>query len=106
MGSRRFRVHAEGDFILWVHDSVIDVVDDEWRRTFFNLETPSQIVRHLALNLFVHARPLNALDGWADQPPGNAHVVMYDPLLTQDWEFEVEELGRTGAHESLRGETR
>jgi len=75
----------EGTISIYVQieldSAVIDVVDDEWRSGLYNLRTPESIAEHIAGNLIRGAR-LSMLDGWADQPDGNARIV------NEDWRFD------------------
>lgn len=75
MAKRRFLVEISGEAIIELDDAVIDVVDDEWRSVFYELRTPEEIAEHVAHNLIVNKWSLSSLDGWADQPDGNAKLV-------------------------------
>lgn len=57
-----------------IAQEVIDVVDDEWRATFYDLEDEEAIVAHIATNL-LRRRRLFSLDGWADMPDEAARVL-------------------------------
>ena len=83
---RVFRLTFEIECQLELKDEVIDTVDDEWRSVFYNLETPEDIVDHIARNL-IQKRKLSHLDGWADQP--NENVVFY---LNDWWRVDCEEI--------------
>ena len=96
MGKRRFKLHFSmfGEYVdsgvIELDDAVIEAVDDEWRAQFYNLHTPERIAEHIGFNLIINRQPLSDLDGWADQPNGNARVLEWPDLI--DWEIEVEEV--------------
>jgi len=50
-----------------IHQDVITQVDDEWREMFYDLNTESEIVDHIAFNLLSGFR-LSQLDGFANLP--------------------------------------
>lgn len=83
MGDVEIQSAVEGEAILELVDSVINVVDDEWRSCFYKLYSAEDIAEHVAFSLiFRRARlstlgraRLSALDGWGDQPNGNARIV-------------------------------
>jgi hypothetical protein len=83
--TRKFKVKI----IVWgelqLDEAVIDVVDDEWRSSLYDLHTPEEIAEHVAHNLQRGAR-LSMLDGWADQNDMNAIFDEYD------WEVYAEEV--------------
>ena len=58
-------------------DSVIDVVDDEWRKDLYNLKTAEEISEHIGYNLIINDLVLSQLDGWADQPDTNAEIIFH-----------------------------
>ena len=78
MGKQTFEVDVTTTVILELDDAVIEVVDDEWRKTLYNLRTPLEIAKHIAYNMVVNDASLSRLDGWADQPDGNARIVQRD----------------------------
>lgn len=75
---RMFHVRIDGWATIELADEVIDVVDDEWRRYLYHLDTPDEIASHVAYNLLVNRGSLSQLDGWAEQPDENAKVVEVD----------------------------
>ncbi len=84
MDKQTFILNFSGTVILSIDDAVISAVDDEWRATFYLLETPEEIAEHLAYNAVANHANLSSLDGWADQPDKN--------MVAQiEWdEFEVQ----------------
>ena len=98
MAKRQFELHFSkyGENVDWalieLDDAVIEAVDDEWRSMFHNLHTPEEIAKCIGVNLIVNHQLLSSLDGWANQPDGNARV-LYWPDLT-DWDVEVKERER------------
>ena len=58
-----------------IHPDVFAQVDDEWREMFYDLNTESDIVDHIAYNL-MKGRTLSQLDGFANLP--NEYAVMED----------------------------
>ena len=65
MAKRKFEVSFEGTAIIELDDKVIDVVDDEWRKQLYALQTPNEIAAHVGYNLVVNCAQLTQLDGWA-----------------------------------------
>lgn len=49
-----------------IDDTVIDTVDDDWRRTFYNFIRPQQIAEHIAFNMVVNDLKLSDIDGFAN----------------------------------------
>lgn len=84
MGKRKFRVSFEGEAVIELDDAVIRVVNDEWRASFYQLVTPEDIAKHIGYNMIVNNAALDDLDGWADQPEGNAQV-----LRQPEWEVDA-----------------
>lgn len=73
---RRFRVMIET--VVEVEDALIaDVLTDEWRERFYPLRDPGDVAAHLAFNL-VQGRSVESLDGFADQAPSSASLVVMD----------------------------
>ena len=58
------------------------------REVVSNLRTPESIAEHIACNLIRGAR-LSMLDGWADQPDGNAKMTVEDWQV--NWMDEIPE---------------
>jgi len=48
---------------------VIEQVDDNWRKVFYDLRTPNEIVEMIAYNM-LQGRSLSRMDGFADLPDG------------------------------------
>lgn len=96
MGKRRFKLwfcmfgRGVDQAIIELDDAVIEAVDDEWRAMFYKLRTPEQIAGHVGFNLIVNRGRLSMLDGWADQPDGNACVLEWPDL--DGWDIEAEEI--------------
>jgi hypothetical protein len=72
MSKREFEIRFKGIAYIKLDDQVIDVVDDEWRKSLYKLYTPEQIAAHIAYNFIFNSGRLSMLDGWADQPDSNA----------------------------------
>lgn len=51
------------------------VLTDEWRRQFFDLQSPEEVAEHLAYNLAQH-HELKLLDGFADKE-GQARMIEF-----------------------------
>ena len=81
MGKRKFEITVICTAVVELDDSVIDVVDDEWRAALYDLNTPEEIAEHVGINL-IRGRRLCYMDGWADQPDENAK------LTYSDWQIE------------------
>lgn len=85
--TRRFLVTFEAQVEIALDNSVIDVVDDDWRKHLYDLKTPEEIAEHIGYNLVINQWSLSNLDGWADQPNRNARVIS-EP----EWEVSAEEI--------------
>lgn len=59
--------------IVKIHPDVIAQVDDEWREMFYDLNTESDIVDHIAYNL-LRGNRLSQLDGFANLPDDYAEL--------------------------------
>ena len=66
--------------IIELDQAVIDAVDDNWREHLYPLHTPEEIAEHVAGNMIVNNLKLSQLDGWADQPDGNAKIISWPNL--------------------------
>ena len=73
MSKRRFKLTLEVEVDLWIDDKVIKAVDDEWRKSFYQLYTPEDIATHITINLMSGYR-LTHLDGWADMSDRDAVI--------------------------------
>jgi hypothetical protein len=82
--SRTFEIKLTIYATLVLNDKVIDVVDDEWRDSLYNLYTPEDIAEHIGRNFILNADHLSSLDGWADQPDSNAHLSIDDEDITAE----------------------
>jgi hypothetical protein len=80
MSKRRFSITFEVKAEIELDDRVIDVVDDEWRASLYDLHTPEDIAEMIGRCL-VKGWRLSSLDGWADQPDSNAI------LLDDEWDI-------------------
>jgi len=87
---RYFRIELEGEIVVGIDQQVIDVVDDEWRETLYQLYTPEQIAEMVGYNMGVNRWFLSQLDGWADQSDENAKL-----LNMEIWTENVEEIEET-----------
>ena len=55
------------DVKIKINKVVIAQVDDEWKKTFYDLDLSEEIVEHVAYNL-LQGRRLSQMDGFADLP--------------------------------------
>ena len=51
-----------------IRREIIEAVDDEWRASFYDLNTPEEIAAHIIYNKVVNRWNLSSLDGFADMP--------------------------------------
>ena len=79
----RFAIRLSCIARIEIDDSVVVVVDDEWRSQFYNLHSIRDIAKHIGYNMIVNLASLSQLDGWADQPDENAIFV-----ASPDWEVD------------------
>jgi len=75
MGKRIFEVTVTKTINLELDDAVIDAVDDEWWKTFYNLHEPEEIASMIGRCMVLFHSDLNDLDGWGDQPNENARII-------------------------------
>ncbi len=87
MAKRKFEVTFTGTAIIEIDDVVIDAVDDEWRKTFYPLNSDDKIAGHIAYNLVINDSYIDRLDGWADQSRDDAKI-----LEEPDWDIDVIEI--------------
>ena len=83
MTKRKFEVELNAYATLELDEAVISVVDDDWRKSLYALNTPEDIAKHIGFNMVVNQIRLSQLDGWADQPDDHARV------LRIDWDVEA-----------------
>jgi hypothetical protein len=86
--SRKFRVDFVGSVEIELEDAVIDAVNDDWRKVFYDIHTPEDIAGMIAYNIAINRAKLSHLDGWADQPDSNVKVISSPEFEIDD----VEEL--------------
>jgi hypothetical protein len=87
MTTRKFGIDFKGYAEIEIDQEVIDQVDSEWRTTFYNLKTPTDIACHIGYNLIINQWRLSQLDGWANLDNDMAKVIS-----DADWDAEAEEL--------------
>jgi len=62
------------DAVIVLDQSVIDVVDDDWRRSLYPLHTPEDIAEHICYNIVEHRLRLSQMDGWANMDNGLVRI--------------------------------
>lgn len=72
-GNHNSTILFEGEIEL--DDIVINAVDDDWRKTFYDFNTPQQIAEHIAFNMVVNDLDLSNIDGFADLPNNLAKLL-------------------------------
>jgi hypothetical protein len=90
---RYFGLVIEGEVIIGLDEAVIDAVDDEWRKMFYDFKTPEEIAEMVGRCMAVYNVSLDKLDGWADQPPYNARLVSTEWYTTTVVEIPEDKLG-------------
>ena len=80
---RKFFVSWVVECELELDENVINVVDDDWRKYLYNLNTAEEIAEHLAYNFVMNRTRLSMLDGWANMKDTQAETVSLD---TYDWQ--------------------
>ena len=75
--------------IIGIDQSVIDVVDDEWRTYFYQLYTPEEIAAHIAWNMVINNMRLSEIEGWL-MPDELAQMIVWPQ--TDDWEVKAKEI--------------
>jgi hypothetical protein len=71
---RKFKVEFRGSISIELDERVINAVNEEWRSSFYDLNTPEDIAAHIAYNMAFNRLPLSHLDGWADMPDSKANI--------------------------------
>ena len=59
-----------GYAVIELDQSIIDVVDDDWRKHLYPLYTPEEIAEHICYNMVTNHLQLSQLDGWANMDNG------------------------------------
>ncbi len=83
--TRKFEIEYTVFATLELEDSVINIVDDAWRKELYNLKTPEEIAEMIGRNMIKGAELYN-LDGWATFSARDAR------LTIDDEQTEVEEI--------------
>ena len=81
----------EGDFAGFFRVSFDDSLlpDDEWRHTFYNINTLEDLAIYFCWNCGIHgARDANRLDGFCDVP----HADEVRAVDMDMWDFEAKEV--------------
>ena len=65
MSKRNFHVELSVEADILIDDAIFEMVDDEWRKDFYDLSTIEEIVNHIAYNVIVNHTSVSNLDGWA-----------------------------------------
>jgi hypothetical protein len=76
MGKRIFEIESFIKYQIELDDEVIDVVDDEWRKSLYDLRTPEEIAEMIG-SCLLQGWNLSSMDGWANQPDKNARIIEY-----------------------------
>jgi len=84
---RKFKISFSGEAVIEIDDSVLKAVDDDWKKTIYNLRDDKEVAEHIGYNLVVNGGSLSNLDGFADQEDDKAKIIE-DP----DWELDIKEL--------------
>ena len=67
-----------GCITLEVDQRVIEQVTDGWRRDFYDLRTPEDIVEHIAYNMVVNDLNISQLDGFADLDDSMVQITFWN----------------------------
>lgn len=70
----------EADIEIEIEDVAFDIVNEDWKNYFYDLDGEEEIVKHIALNMIVNDCKLSQLDGWYGLPGDNARIT-----LKSDW---------------------
>jgi len=82
---RTFQVIVTCRVELELDQSVIDAVDDSWRKQFVDIRTPEEIASHIGTAMAREGIRLDFVDGFADQSPDGARI------SDEEWEAEATE---------------
>jgi len=82
---RKFEVEFTGNVTLELEQSVLDEVDESFKKNIYNLDTLEKIVQHLAYNLVINQFKLSDMDGWIYHDNSDARI------LEEDWDLRVTE---------------
>jgi hypothetical protein len=58
-----------------VDESLFDVVDEDWKKCFYDFEEDIDVAEHIGYNMVANRYSLSDLDGFADQPDSKARFV-------------------------------
>jgi hypothetical protein len=85
MGKQVFNVKLIGDITIELDDEVIKAgASNDFQSVIGFRMSPKQVAEHLAYQMVVNNATLEQLDGFADQPNGNARIIR------DNWNYEVE----------------
>jgi hypothetical protein len=70
----KFRGSIVVNYEIDVYQEVLDAVDDEWRSSFYKLETDKEIAAHIAYNEIMNGCKLSDLEGFANFPDEYAEI--------------------------------
>lgn len=94
--TRKFEVELRQTVTIELDERVFQEVDEEWRTTFFNLRTPEEIARHVALNMTIRDCRLSEVEGF---------LLLDDTLVTLSqpgWDADTTEVDtENGQHRSM-----
>jgi len=60
-----------------IHQKCFDVVDDNWRKHLYELNTSEEIATHIIYNMVNNRLTLSRMDGWADLPDDYARITSW-----------------------------
>lgn len=87
MKKRRFLVTVEKSVVVEFDDRIMP--NDDWRKQFYNIQTPQQLAEHIGYNFVANdIDKLSDLDGFADQKDSRAKVE------DGSWDVESREIGK------------
>jgi hypothetical protein len=87
MSKRTFSVRFDGEFTVELDQKLIDAIDDDWRKTFYeDVRTPEDIAEHIAFACVVRGFRFSQLDGFNGLPEAKLHE--------GEWELEATEVNQ------------
>ncbi|KSV16461.1 hypothetical protein DA01_03595 [Dehalococcoides mccartyi] len=77
---KKFRMVIETEIEIEIEDVAFDIVNEDWKNCFFDLDGEEEIAKHIALNMVINDRKLSQLEGWYGLRGDNARIT-----LKPDW---------------------
>lgn len=71
----RFYVNFECEIALDIDERVMEVITDDWRSHFYNINTWEDLAAFIGYNMFINKLKLSQIDGLCDLDDGLATIM-------------------------------